>query len=290
MTISATRARPPVPRLTAVVAGLLLLGTLTACSASNAAGTSSGSEAGAVAAAPHAASGAAKVADSGTTSGVDRAITYTGSLILSAADPVRTAADITSIVEGAGGRVDSSSEHPTSPATAELRVRIPSAVFESTLAQLKRTGAVRNASISATDVTDQVKDYAIEVAGLRASVTRLQQLLGKASTTTDLVAIETSLTDRENTLEQTLAQQKELADQVSYATLSISIGTPATVHDPAPSTFGSGFAAGWTALVATAAALTVGFGVALPWLVVIGVLLLLVLPLVRRFRKRARSA
>jgi Domain of unknown function (DUF4349) len=218
----------------------------------------------------------------------DRAVVRTGSLDLTAKDPVHAANAITSIVTGAGGRIDTVTEDPTGDASSFLTVRIPADVFDQTLTAIKREGTVRNVAIHATDVTSQITDYAVRIKGLDTSITRLQRLLGKAGTTTDLVEIESTLTTRETDREQLLAQQAALKDQVSYATLSITVHEPSLARNAPPSTFLTGLAAGWEALVTVGAALIVGIGVVLPWLLPIGVLVGAALLVARAVRTAAR--
>jgi hypothetical protein len=221
----------------------------------------------------------------------DRAVVTTGTLDLVATDPVATADAVATIVAGSGGRVQARDEHPTRPASADLTVRIPSTVFDSTLTAIEhRARSVRSVSIHASDVTSQVTDYAVRIANLRTSITRLQTLLARASDTAALVEIESSLTTRETDLERLLAQQKDLGDQASFATLAITLESPAILHPGAPSTFVSGLIAGVTALVRTGGAIAVLLGVLLPWVVTLAVLAAVGWWVVRLVRRRARAS
>jgi hypothetical protein len=241
-----------------------------------------------------ASSGRAAAASSGKTgvAAADRAIVRTGRLELTAKDPVHAANAISSIVNGVGGRIENVSEDPTNDASSSLTARIPADVFDRTLTRIKQEGTVRNVALHATDVTSQVTDYGVRIKGLDTSITRLRGLLGKAGTTTDLVEIESSLTTRETDRERLLAQQKALSDQVAFGTLAISINEPSLARSAPPSTFLSGLAAGWQALVTVGASVIVGIGVLLPWalaLAVLGAVALLITRLVRRLRKRAAT-
>jgi hypothetical protein len=220
----------------------------------------------------------------------DRSVVTTGTLDLVATDPVGTADAIATIVTGSGGRVQARDEHPKRPASADLTVRIPSAAFDSTLTSIEHRATVRGVSIHSSDVTAQVTDYGVRIANLRTSIGRLQTLLARATDTTALVEIESSLTTRETDLEELLAQQKDLTDQVSYATLAITLESPAIVHPGPPSSFLSGFVAGVTALVRTGAAIAVLLGVLLPWVVTLGVLALVGWWIARLVRRRARAS
>ncbi len=284
--MSTSIARRPRRALVALLSALTvaaLAGCTSAGSATSAGGSVSGVASGGVAS-----RGAPSQGKSA--SAPDRSVVTTGTLDLVATDPVRTADAIATIVAGSGGRVQARDEHPTRPASADLTVRIPSAAFDSTLAAIEHRASVRTVTVHSSDVTAQVTDYGVRIATLRTSIARLQTLLAKATDTTALVEIESSLTTRETDLEQLLAQQKDLTDQVSYATLAITLEAPAIVRPGPPSTFLSGLLAGIAALVLTGAAIAVLLGVLLPWVVALGALALVGWWVARLVRRRARAS
>lgn len=266
--------------LSAAAAALLVVGALAGCTAS--AGSSASSGGGSVA---RIASGES-AAGSAAKATADRSVVTTGSLQLVAEHPVAVAGRITDLVGRAGGRVASSTEDPTGTPSARLTLRIPSAAFPRLLRAIEREGdSVRDVSIGSTDVTARVTDYGVRIANLRTSIARLQQLLSKATSSSALVEIESALTDRQGKLEQLLAEQRALADQVASATLTVSIVVPAAAPKAGPTDFLGGLVAGADGLLRTAAALAVGFGIALPWQAVLAVLGGIVAVVVRRVRR-----
>ncbi|MCU1472934.1 DUF4349 domain-containing protein [Amnibacterium sp.] len=278
-TFPARRSR----RAAVALLSALTVGALAGCTASGGSGGSAATTSrGGV-------SASASGAKSATTD--SRAVVTTGTLDLIATDPVATADSVATVVAGSGGRIQARDEHPTRPASADLTVRIPSSVFDSTLTAIEhRAKSVRSVSIHASDVTSQVTDYAVRIANLRTSITRLQTLLARASDTAALVEIESSLTTRQTDLEELLAQQKDLTDQVSYATLAITLESPAIAHPGSPSTFISGLVAGVTALLRTAGAIAVLLGVLLPWVLTLGALAAVGWWVLRLVRRRARAS
>ncbi len=214
-------------------------------------------------------------AKSDTVISTDREVVTTGSVSLTAGDPIATADRATAIVLGSGGRVDSSSEQPgtgSEKASATLVLRIPSSRLDSTLSSIKRLGSVDSATLNATDVTAQSKDIDGRITALQTSVDRLLALMARATTTADLITIESTLSDRQAQLDSLRGQQKALADQVAMSTITLTIHAKGTVVAAAPGSFWSGLTAGWNALVAAVNGLLIGLGVILPWLVVLAVL------------------
>lgn len=243
-------------------------------------------------------------ADGGTSSGVgkpavgggaplvqNRAVVITGQLSIVAADPLGAADRARAVVEQSGGRLDGVTKQPKNDfhdASAQLVARIPSDRLDQTLASIQQLGAVKSLSTSSTDVTQQTTDLAARIASLKASVDRLRQLLATAASTTDLVAIETALSQRESDLESYTAQQKYLADQVGYATITIDLTTPASAPNAPPTDFWGAVAAGFAALVAALGWTLIAIGAALPWVVFLALIALLALLIIRLTRRGRR--
>ncbi|MDJ0350981.1 DUF4349 domain-containing protein [Cryobacterium sp. PH29-G1] len=233
---------------------------------------------------------------SGTTGDVktaNRDVITTGSLSITATDPVAASETAVTITEQAGGRVDNRSENPATdiqPASANLTLRIPSDELDRTLAEIKKLGRLNFVSLTAQDVTQQSQDLDARVTALSTSVDRLLALMKSATTTADLISIESALSSRQGELESLRSQRDYLADQIDYSTVQLELVAEGTVAAGGPSNFWDGIVAGWTALVAAFAGLLVGLGVALPWLVVLAIFAAIVLLIVRLFARRRKAA
>ena len=204
----------------------------------------------------------------------DRSVITTGSVSLTVADPIRSAEDAATIVEEAGGRVDSRTETPETDnqsASANLSLRIPVGDLDRTLDALRALGTVNYVSLNASDVTQQSQDLDARITALSTSVDRLLTLMAQATTTTDLIAIEGELSTRQAELEGLKSQRDYLTDQVEYSTITLDLYSTGTVAPGAPDNFWTGIVAGWTTLVTALGALLVGVGFALPWLAILAV-------------------
>ena len=170
-----------------------------------------------------------------------------------------------------------------------MTVRVPSAKFDDTLTRLGELGKQTNLSRGVEDVTTQVIDVDARIAAQQASVRRLETLMGKAESLSDIVALEGELTRRQADLDSLKGQQAWLRDQTSMATISITLSTPDTHPNGEPNGFVAGVKRGWAGLgQAIGAGLTI-LGLLLPFLVLA---LIVGVPLwwVRRNRKAARQA
>lgn len=266
-------------RVTSIVlVGLLLL---TGCS-----GSSDSAGAGDGAAVAYASAGAEAADDAEATA--EREVITTGSLTLVADDAETAADDVVALVERAGGRVDGRSQQRATDeqeASAWLSVRVPAAKVTETLTAAEEIGEVSNLSLTSDDVTRQGKDLDARIAALETSTERLVALMADADSSEALLAAEKALSERQGDLEALRSERDYLSDQVAMSTLVIDVVTEETAQFEAGG-FVGGLTSGWNALVAFASALLVGLGAALPWLLVLGVPVLVAVLIARRSRKR----
>lgn len=222
---------------------------------------------------------------------VEQSIIVTASVRLVDDDPVQAASDVADLADAHGGFVADRQEGAggdDADAWSTITVRVPADDLDAVMDALADVGEVRDTSMSQVDVTQQVRDLDVRIESLQASIDRLTELLASADDTATLLEVEEQLTQRTSELESLLAEQAHLDDQVSMSTLTVDIAVPSASPD-APETFLDGLVAGWHGLVAFATGLAVVAGALLPWLAVLGLVVLLVWVLVRR-RIRARRA
>ncbi|SDK23927.1 protein of unknown function [Cryobacterium psychrotolerans] len=236
--------------------------------------------------------------DKGVTGGGEvvtdnRDVITTGTVSLTVKDPIEAAQTAADITEKAGGRVDSRTENPSvddQPASANLVLRIPADELDNAVVELKKLGTVNRVSLNSTDITQQTQDIEARITSLQTSVDRLLSLMAKATDATDLIAIESALSQRQSELEGLQAQRDYLADQVDFSTISLELYSEGTVDPPNPDNFWDGLLAGWNALMSALGGALVAIGFLLPWLAVlgaIGAVVLLIVWLSTRKRKAA---
>jgi hypothetical protein len=226
----------------------------------------------------------ARIADGG------EKMIVTGYLVMTVERPTEAAAEVASIVERAGGRVDARSE--TAPdgddkGRAELTVRIPADQLSKTLESIKEVGTVESVEQGKQNVTAQVRDLESRIKALRTSVDRLITLMADADTTADLISIESALSDRQSNLESLESQKRSLDDLVELSTYTIQLGTEEDAPVDEPDTFLSGLITGWNAFVGFFSFLLVAFGVLLPWIALVGLATIVVIVVARRRAKPA---
>lgn len=158
-------------------------------------------------------------------------------------------------------------------ATGELVLRLPSGEVDSAIADLGALGTVVSRSQTTDDVTDQMIDLEARILTARASVESVRALMAQTKDLSQLVFLESELNNRQTVLEQLLAHQRNLANDVALATLTVRLSTAAplpviegsgTVEEEA--SVGSALRDGWDGFVAVLLAVAIGLAYVAPLL------------------------
>jgi Domain of unknown function (DUF4349) len=203
-----------------------------------------------------------------------QSIIYTASLTVRAGDVRAAASRAASLATAAGGYVSSESTradhaHPAD-ATVFIQLKIPVASYQATLATLAGTLGTRiSLSQQAQDVTQTVADVSSRVASAQAAIAALRGLLARAGSVSSLLAVQDQINGEEASLEALQSQQRALAHETSYGTVSVlllSRRPPPAAHPvKIAGGFTGGLSAGWRALRQVASWLLTGIGAFLPF-------------------------
>jgi hypothetical protein len=217
-------------------------------------------------------------------------IIRTGYLSLSVDSPSDTADEITQVIEAVGGRIASRSDYTPvdyGQPSSYLEARIPYEALDATVASLQELGDVQEVSLNTVDVSLQKVDLDARIQVLESAISRLNDLLAEAASTSDLIAVESALSERQAELDSLQSQRDYLSDQTLFATLSISLITPENAMPADPDGFVDGIIRGWEGILAFFAGAIVWAGILVPW-VGLGAIVVLVGILIRRIRRRTR--
>ena len=216
-------------------------------------------------------------------------IIRTGYLSLSVDSPSETADEIAGVVEAAGGRIASRSDYTPvdyGQPSSYLEARIPYDVLDATVESIQELGDVQEVSLNSVDVSLQKIDLDARIDVLEAAIERLNELLAEAASTSDLIAVESALSERQAELDSLQSQRDYLSDQTLFATLSISLITPANATPAEPDGFLDGIVRGWESILAFFAGTIVWAGILVPWLGLVAVVVVAIV-VVRRLRRRS---
>lgn len=274
--------------LALAIAGITMLGIITACGASprpdNApAATFKEGAGGAPVAPPESGPAPADAAQ--------RDVVKTASMTIRVADTSEAADKAAVLAENSDGRVDSRSEDAgsqRSPARTSVVLRVPVAKLDGVVRELKTLGAVQTAQTTSEDVTSQRVDLDARIKALQTSVDRLLAIMREARDPEALIAAENALSQRQADLDSLRAQRAALGDRIEDSTVDVTFVAEA-IGGPSPKEY-QGFVGqierGWDGLVSVVSTLVLLFGLLLPWLGVPAVAGAIVYGVIRLVRAR----
>ncbi len=228
----------------------------------------------------------------------DTFIVRTGSINIEVPKIEDALLQVRTAITGLGGYVsDSDQTNQGDQVSAAITYRVPVARWQDALDAIQKIATkVDSAKSNAVEVTGQVLDLGARIDNLRTTETALQAIMARATKITDVLDVESKLSDVQGQIEQLSTEQAHLKDQASLATLTVLFGLPPTQAVVSTSR-------GWDpgAQLDQASAALLGIGQALAsagiWLLIVGVplgiVLLIVLGLaifVGRRLRRSRPA
>jgi hypothetical protein len=162
---------------------------------------------------------------------VDAKIIRTGSMDLEVSNVPEALREARDAIRGMGGYVGASqTSNIDDQPFAQITYRIPVARWEDALDALRGvdgdTTKVVSEQTDSVDVTSQVVDLDARIRNLRASETALVAIAQEAVRIQDILDIQARITEIRGQIEQLEAQQNALADQTSYATLTVTYQLP----------------------------------------------------------------
>ena len=221
-----------------------------------------------------------------------QALIKTGAVALRSDDVGQTRYDVQVLVDEHGGQVaDDKTETDKSgePLRSRMVLRVPVDDFDEVMDALAGMDTLASTTTSSEDVTTQLIDVEARIKVQRASVARVRQLLTRAQSIRDIMAIEAEIAQRQAELDSLAQQQAYLKDQTSMSTVKVNIERTPDPKKAVPKDDDSGFlaglAAGWNGLKSTVVAAATVVGALLPFAVVVLLIGVPVWLLVRRMRR-----
>lgn len=174
---------------------------------------------------------------------------------------------------------------------ANYTVRVPADHYRVFLEQVGQTGSVLSLNESAENVTSTYIDMEARISSLENQRDRLNELAAQANSTTDLLEIESQLSDVQYQLESYTQQLRNLDGQVTYSTVDITLREVASLTPTGvtfPERLADAFAGGWNGFVVFVQGIVLTLVYLWPLLLILAVLLVVLLPVMRR-RKAIRA-
>ena len=226
---------------------------------------------------------------------MERAIISKGNVQLNSDDVEKAAFEVQALVDKVGGEItdrETSTDDEGEVRLARLVLRIPAENYSDAFDALEKIEGANLTSSSSTseDVTTQIIDIDSRIRAQRASLSRVEVLLGQATSIRDIVAIESQLTQRQADLDSMVKRLAFLRDQTSMSTVTVNIqrteDVPKKEKEDDDDGFLSGLEAGWNALTSFGTGLATVAGAVLPWSIALLIIGGLCWPFLRRINLR----
>jgi hypothetical protein len=162
-----------------------------------------------------------------------RQIIYTASLQLAVYELDETMAFAEDIPRRHGGWIQARYDY-------QITLRVPADHLQAVIAELAELGVVLGKTLQADDVTAQYTDLEARIAVLEQLVEQLEILLKQAKTVEDSLKVRQELERVRIELESAKAQMRQLAESISFSTLTIILSARGPVetlpssNDPFP--------------------------------------------------------
>lgn len=177
--------------------------------------------------------------------------------------------------------------------SASMTIRIPADQADAFVENVANYSNITSSNQSVEDVTLTYVATESRISALQAEESRLLELMESAETMSDLLEIEARLTEVRYELESVTSQLRTYDNLIDYATVYLEVTQVEELTEPEPESFweriSSGFVASLASLWHLLVELVIMLVVALPYLALIGILVLVILLLISRGQKK-RSA
>jgi len=211
-------------------------------------------------------------------------------------DPLLSAVEAK--VKALGGYIESKSVHNgtsgTSKRSADLTIRVPAETLDAFLEHISGESNVVSVNENVSDITLSYVATESRILALETEQQRLLELMEKAENMSDLLQIEARLTDVRSELEAVMTQLRIYDNQVSYGTLHLSVTEVKeyTVVEEGITLWqriGNGLSENWEGFCEKTTDLFVFLAVYLPFLLPIGVIVIGLILLRRRYCRKKRK-
>ncbi|MFO0566648.1 MAG: DUF4349 domain-containing protein [Polyangiaceae bacterium] len=153
---------------------------------------------------------------SGSETAASQMLVYTANVVMVVTDVAKGVDAVEKLAKSRGGYLVIREDR-------RITVRVPSAKFDETLDALGGFGEVTHRNVSIEDVTDAYFDMQTRIKNLEVVKSRLEELLKKATTVSEALAVQRQLERVSSELESLRGKVKLLAELVMFSTITVTL-------------------------------------------------------------------
>lgn len=167
-----------------------------------------------------------------------RKVIHTARLEIATDELGDASATLSGIAEGVGGYVATSDSSGVGDEITRVSatLRVPTAAFETALAQLRAKGTVHSEGLVGRDVTEEYSDLEAQLRSQTALEERMLVILAKTESVEDALAVERELVRVRSTVETLEGRRKLLDHQVAMANIEVTLFNPTQPTAPSSET------------------------------------------------------
>lgn len=214
-------------------------------------------------------------------------LVYRGSLNIQTKDYEDSASKLRALVREYNGLIESEEEYEegsyyTGSETKKLwalytTVRIPTDRYSDFMSGSAEIGNVVSRSSSAENISRRYNDVSAQIEALEKQQTRLLEMMDEAKTIEDMIAVEDRLSEVQYQLNSLKTNRESMDTDIAYSTISVAlreVRVYAEVNESFLQRLGNRLGNGFVKFGDDVQALILGFAGALPYLLVLAVILI----------------
>lgn len=214
-------------------------------------------------------------------------LVYRGSLNIQTKDYEDSASKLRALVREYNGLIESEEEYEegsyyTGSETKKLwalytTVRIPTDKYSDFMSGSAEIGNVVSRSSSAENISRRYNDVSAQIEALEKQQTRLLEMMDEAKTIEDMIAVEDRLSEVQYQLNSLKTNRESMDTDIAYSTISVvlrEVRVYAEVNESFLQRLGNRLGNGFVKFGDDVQALILGFAGALPYLLVLAVILI----------------
>jgi Domain of unknown function (DUF4349) len=106
---------------------------------------------------------------------------------------------------------------------ATLQLRVPQTQLDAALQAIKGLGTVKQQSIAAEDVSNQIVDTQARLRNLKRTENNLLEIMDRSGSIADVLKVSQELSNTRNSIEQLTAQVADLQNRVAYSVINLKL-------------------------------------------------------------------
>jgi archaellum component FlaC len=106
---------------------------------------------------------------------------------------------------------------------ATLQIRVPQTQLDAALQAIKGLGTVKQHSIQAEDVADQIVDAQARLRNLKRTESNLLNIMDRSGSVADVLKVSQELSNTRSSIEQITAQVSDLQNRVAYSLINLKL-------------------------------------------------------------------